>query len=132
MKNSNRMTRIALLLGFLACAFALPLTGADKDKEKSYALLSGSVHSAEGFALTGIPVSVRREEDRKPRWRAVSDARGEFALRLPAEAATYEVATESKEHENQAKTVRVAGTDKETVVVLFRLNRKSKEESAGP
>jgi hypothetical protein len=92
--------------------------------------LSGSVHSADGFALPGVPVSVKRSDDRKPRWRAVSDARGEFALRLPAEAATYEVATESKEHENQSKTVKVAGTDKETVVVLFRLAPKEKQEKS--
>jgi len=119
---------VGTLLFALAAGTALSLQGDEKEKEKPYALLSGSVHSTEGFALPGVPVSVRREEDRKPRWRAISDARGEFALRLPAEAASYEVATESKEHENQTKKVTVAGTEKETVVVLFRLARKRKEE----
>lgn len=132
MKTILRTITPALLLAFLAAALAVPLQSGEKEKEKSYALLSGSVHSAEGFSLPGVPVSVRREEDRKPRWRAVSDARGEFVLRLPAEPATYEVATESKDHENQTRTVKVAGTDKETVVVLFRLARKSRQEEPAP
>jgi len=126
MNTRLRPIRAAILLACLAGALALPLQSGEKDKEKSYALLSGSVHSVEGFAISGVPVSVRHQEDRKPRWRAVSDTRGEFALRLPAEAATYEVTTESNEHENQTKTVKVAGTGKETVVVLFRLARKGK------
>lgn len=119
---------ISTLLASLASWMALPLRGGEKEKEKAYALLSGSIHSSEGFAIPGVPVSVRREADRKPGWRAVSDSRGEFAIRLPAEAATYEVATESKEHENQTKRITVAGTDKETVVVLFRLARKGGKE----
>lgn len=128
MKSRVQVVLAGTLLFSLAALSAASLEGGEKDKEESYALLSGSVHSAEGFALPGVPVSVRREEDRKPRWRAISDARGEFALRLPAEAATYEVTTESKEHENQTKRVTVAGTPKETVVVLFRLARKSKRK----
>ncbi|MGH9805297.1 MAG: carboxypeptidase-like regulatory domain-containing protein [Candidatus Acidiferrales bacterium] len=132
MNLRRRIIVVGFLLASLAGAPALPLQGGEKDKGKSYALLSGSVHSAEGFALAGVPVSVRRDDDRKPRWRAVSDTRGEFALRLPSEAATYEVATESKEHKNQTKTVKVAGTDKETVVVLFRLSPKNKSEKSAP
>jgi len=119
---------IGTLFASLACGTVLPLRSREKEKEKAYALLSGSVHSSEGFAIPGVPVSVRREADRKPRWRAVSDSRGEFAVRLPAEAATYEVTTESKEHENQTKKITVAGTEKETIVVLFRLARKGGKE----
>ena len=128
MRTGLQTLLMSTLLASLACGTALPLRSGEKEKEKPYALLSGSVHSSEGFAIPGVAVSVRREDDRKPRWRAISDSRGEFAIRLPAEAGTYEVTTESKEHENQTKKITVAGTDKETVVVLFRLAHKAGKE----
>ena len=101
------------------------LVAKEKSKEKPYAVLFGTVFTAEGLALPGVPVSVKRKDDRKPKWRAVSDPRGEFAVRLPAEAATYEVSTQSEEHENQTKTVEVVGRQNESVTVLFRLARKA-------
>lgn len=87
-----------------------------------YALLAGTVLTTEGFSLPGVPVSVKRQGERKPKWRAVSDRRGEFAIRLPVGRATYEVATESRDHENETKTVEVAGDER--VEVMFRLSAK--------
>jgi len=123
MKTRNRFALLALLL---VTPLAISEAG-EKQKEKPYALLQGNVFTAEGFALPGIEVSVKREDDRKAKWRAVSNSRGEFAVRLPAGAATYEVSTHSKQFENQTKTVEVAGGTKESVVVVFRLARKGEE-----
>jgi hypothetical protein len=108
----------ALLLAVLLC---LPASSADKEKN-DHALLMGSVFTSDGLSLPGIRVSVKRKDDKKPRWRAVSDRRGEFALRLPAGAGTYEVTTTSKEFESQTKTVEFRGAER--VDVFFRLARK--------
>lgn len=112
-----------LLLAILLCPTALP---AEKNKDDSHALLMGSVFTADGLSLPGIKVSVKRKDDKKPRWRAVSDRRGEFALRLPPGAETYEVTTKSKEFESQTKTVEFR--DGERVDVFFRLARKDNTE----
>jgi len=77
--------------------------------------------------LPGVPVSVKRKEDRKPKWRGVTDRRGELAVRLPAGRGTYEVATGSKEHQNETETIEVYG--EERVDVIFRLAaREDKKE----
>ena len=115
---------VTLALIFL---IAPPAATADKDRDKPYALLAVSVFTADGFALPGIPVSVKRKDDRKPKWQGRTDRRGELALRLPAGRGTYEVTTGSKEHDNQTQTVDVYG--EERMDVIFRLTpRKSGQE----
>lgn len=117
---------LASLVSILGTLLCLPvLWGAEKEKEEPHALLVGSVFSEEGFSLPGVPVSVKRRDDRKPKWRAISDRRGEFAVRLPTGRGTYEVTTHSRNHENQTKRVEVQ--DRERVHVLFRLSRKEEK-----
>ncbi|MGH9788351.1 MAG: carboxypeptidase-like regulatory domain-containing protein [Candidatus Acidiferrales bacterium] len=98
------------------------LGGEKKKKPEPHTLVLGTTFTAEGLSLPGIPVAVTRKGDKKPKWRVTSDARGEFAVRLPAGPAVYEVATESKEHENQTQEVEVQG--EESVSIVFRLARK--------
>lgn len=104
-----------------------PSAGPEKSEQKSYALLAGTVFTAEGFSLPGVKVTIKRKGEKKPKWERVSDRRGEFAVRVPPDPATYEVTTHSDDRENQTKTVKVAG--QERVDVFFRLPlKKSKEE----
>ena len=113
----------SVLLAALLAGMA-PLAGIEKRKKEPepHALLLGTTFTAEGFSLPGIPVAVTRKGDKKPKWRVTSDARGEFAVRLPAGQALYQVSTESKAHENQAQEIEVQG--EELVTVIFRLARK--------
>jgi hypothetical protein len=67
-------------------------------------------------------VTVKRKDDSKPKWKAVSDGRGEFAVRLPPGRQTYDVATQSKKYENETKTIEIE--DRETVNVIFILSEK--------
>jgi hypothetical protein len=122
----TRPTRIAasLLLAALLAATASAAPAEKKKKEQEpHALLTGTTFTAEGLSLPEIPLAITRKGDKKPKWRVTSDARGEFAVRLPAGRATYEVATESKEHENQTQEIEVHG--EETVTLVFRLARKA-------
>jgi hypothetical protein len=41
------------------------------------------VFTDQGFALPGARVRVRRADEKKPKWEATSDRRGEFAVRVP-------------------------------------------------
>ena len=111
-----------LLAAVLIQGLTVASAAEKKKKPKAHALLLGTTFSAEGLSLPGIPVAVTRKGDKKPKWRVSSDARGEFAVRLPAGHEVYEVATESKEHENQTQEVEVQG--EESVTVIFRLARK--------
>ena len=111
-----------ILLAALLATMAGPAAADKKKLPEPHALLLGTTFTDEGLSLPGIPVTVTRKGEKKPKWRATSDSRGEFALRLPAGHKVYEVATQSKEHENQTQEVEVHG--EESVTVIFRLARK--------
>ena len=116
---------LILLLAGLLVSPGLASPAPKKEKEQHYALLMVSVFTEEGFALPGIPVTIKPKGERKPVWRAVSDRRGECAVRLPPERATYEVTTQSKDRENQTKTVEIYG--EERVDLVLRLSLKKGE-----
>lgn len=125
-----RRTLPLILAVALAGMLALPGLGgaaptAKKIKQKRYALLAGTLFTQEGFSLPGVRITIQRKGKHKPRWRAVSDRRGEFAVRLPAGRGTYEVTTHSKDRQNQTKTVEIHG--EERVDILFRLAPKKQE-----
>ncbi len=115
-----------ILLAALLAAMAAPAAADKKKPPEPHALLLGTTFTDEGLSLPGIAVTVTRKGEKKPKWRATSDSRGEFALRLPAGHEVCAVATESKEHENQVQEVEVRG--EESVTVIFRLARKGEEK----
>jgi hypothetical protein len=123
--RTTRLIQIAASVFLAAWLVALAPAEATEKKKKEqepHALVAGTTFTAEGLSLPGIPITLTRKGDKKPKWRATSDARGEFAVRLPPGRATYEVATDSKEHENQTQEIKVYG--EETVTIVFRLARK--------
>ncbi len=56
---------------------------------KQYALIFGTVWDKEGRPVYGVPVKIRRVDQKKAKWELMSDRRGEFAQRVPAEKADY-------------------------------------------
>ena len=95
-KRTGRVSR------WLACCCLLlaatPLLAGKKEKKPaagasvSQAILGGTVFNGAGFAMRGAEVTITREGAQgKERWKAVSDARGEFFLRLPPGPAKYNV-----------------------------------------
>jgi hypothetical protein len=65
-------------------------------KEVPYALIFGTVWDAQGRHAYGIPVKIRRADQKKAKWNLMSDHRGEFAQRVPAGKADYIVWADSK------------------------------------
>jgi hypothetical protein len=80
---------------------------AKKSKIKPYSLIFGTVWDAQNRALPGVKIKIQREGDKKPKWELVSDARGEFAQRLPAGAADYVVWAEVKKNKGPAAKTKV-------------------------
>jgi len=104
-----------------------PLSAAKKDKAKkpetAPAVLAGTVFTGVGFALRGATIVATAlpaegaPADAKPkkpaRWEAVSDARGEFLLRLPAGPARYTVMVRASGHQPQEKQLTFAADERQ-------------------
>lgn len=71
--------------------------------KKDYALIYGTVWGPDNHTVAGVPISIRRASDKKPRWELVSDARGEFAQRVPVGAQDYIVQANIKTPKGKPK-----------------------------
>jgi hypothetical protein len=98
---SRRAARSSLfLVSLVLFAFGLSTsaqTPAEQDPHKPYALIFGTVWGPDNHPVYGVPVKIRRADQRKAKWQLQSDHRGEFAQRLPAGKADYVVWTDFKE-----------------------------------
>lgn len=64
--------------------------------EKSYALIFGTAYGPDDRPLYGVKVNIRREGKKHASWDLQSDHRGEFAQRVPVEAADYVIKGEAE------------------------------------
>ena len=130
---------LSLLLPVLSVALLLLLgstppsraagTGDDQDKQKKKeerARVFGTVFNRQGYALRGITVTARHKDAKKPKWKTVTAARGEFVLYLPPASGDYEIRAASKKHQNQSKEVTILGEDK--LNLFFRLKPLPEEK----
>jgi len=82
-------------------------THSDQGKKSAHAddfLLFGTVFTEQGFALPGAEIRVRRVGERKTRWEARSDRRGEFAVRVPR-GAEYQMSVSAAGYREQTRRV---------------------------
>ena len=91
---------------------------AQKGSHQDDFVLFGTVFTEKGFALPGAEIRVRRTGERKPRWEARSDRRGEFAVRVPR-GADYEMSVSAKGYEQQTRRIDTRVGDREDLI--FRL-----------
>ena len=91
----------ALLLLF-ASARAFP-QHSSQSAQKDYALIYGTVWGPDDRPVAGIPVSIRRSGDKKPKWQLTSDNRGEFAQRVPAGEDDYIVEADDQNAQGPAQ-----------------------------
>jgi hypothetical protein len=113
-KKTRKMTRTGKVRRSLVClAAVLVLCAAGKKEKKtgvtvSPAILAGTVFGGVGFAQRGAEVVVKRTEatpSGKENWKAISDARGEFFMRLPPGPAKYTVSVRARGWMPQEKQV---------------------------
>lgn len=103
-----RLTIVFLGLVWLAgTAFAFDPAGGAQSSSSSHAhdfLIFTTVFTDRGFALSGARARVRRATEKKFRWEAASDHRGEFAIRV-LQNAEYEMTIEARGFKTQTRKI---------------------------
>jgi hypothetical protein len=104
----------------------VPAIASQKPKKQSapFAIIGGTVFRESGFVFPGVRVILTpAPEDsgrQVPRTQnAVTDARGEFAFRVPATAMRYRVLASAKGFETQEKQVSVQGEERSEVTLTL-------------
>jgi Carboxypeptidase regulatory-like domain len=84
-------------------------------------LVRGTVFTEKGLALPGAQLRIRRAAEKKFRWDAVSNSRGDFAVRVKT-GAEYEVVARAKGYADQSASVN-AKTGERYKDLVFRMHR---------
>lgn len=90
-------------------------------------LVRGTVFTQEGFALPGAELRIRRTTEKKYRWQAVSNSRGDFAVRVKM-GTDYEVTVRAKGFGEQSLPVDAKTGDRFKDLV-FRLQPQGGKKS---
>ena len=124
--------RSGSLLAVLLVLAPVLLPAAGKPKKKSadlFALIAGSVFKEPGFAFPGAQVLLEPETEEangvtlRPQ-KAITDARGEFAFRVPPIEAKYTLKVSAKGLKGETKKVETRGGE-ERVDATFMLSPAS-------
>ena len=115
-KTKRTKTRIGSSLLVLVLALAGTFHGHARDKKapEPYALIAGTAFRPPGFALPGAKVKVAPESPSSEGVKlksaeALTDTRGEFAIRVPVVPMKWTVHVQANGYEAQAKTVSIDG-----------------------
>lgn len=111
------LLRLSVLIGLLLATTAF---AGEKKPLPEYALIFGTVFGPDERPLPGVVVKIRRADQKKAKWERVSDARGEFAQRVPAGKADYIVRPELKDHqaaENAQVTVHIQKDERQDIAL---------------
>lgn len=73
-------------------------------------LIIGTVFNENALAFPGIEVRIRRKTEKKYRWQAFTNSRGEFAVRVP-DGPEYEVLVKVKKYQDNVQTVNSVNGD---------------------
>lgn len=90
-------------------------------------LVRGTVFTAEGLALPGAELRIRRVSEKKPHWQAVSNSRGDFAVRVKMNA-EYEVLVRARGFQEQSQKVNARTGDRFKDLV-FRMQHQEGKKS---
>ena len=111
------LARQAAVLAAL-CLVGIAAAQQAKPPAKDYALIYGTVWSANDTPAAGVPVTIRAADGKKPVWELVSDRRGEFAQRVPTGKQDYIVQANIKLPKGQPKpavTVHIEDNERQDI-----------------
>ncbi len=115
MRVSEKLPRRSLLL--LA---ALPVCARGKKKRQPEAVIFGTVFQQSGLSLPGAKIVVYNEAAPKKKYRAATNYRGEYRVRVPAGEATYVVAASARKFEKGRRTVKIYGMEQATANLILK------------
>jgi hypothetical protein len=121
--------RLAIVLMLVATLFA---STSEKKKKPlpDYAVISGTVFTGQGRLARGVKLTIRKADEKKPRWELMSDDRGEFSQRVPAGAADYVVRPELKDKQAAEKAevkVHVDNDEQQSVTLHLTEQEQTKK-----
>jgi hypothetical protein len=107
-KKTVATDRLGAALALLVAVTFAPLAILAQPQSRShlhdpYAVLSGTLYGSDNRPVYGVRLTIRRVDQKKPKWEVMSDHSGEFAQRVPAGAADYVITAEIKTHKGEAK-----------------------------
>jgi len=115
----------------LAGVASAPQAAADQKKKKQplaeQFLIFGTVFEESGRLLPGAELRVRRAGEKKVRWRARSDRRGEFGIRVPT-GEKYELTVEAKGFEEQEHKIDAKNGTRVDLVLRMKPEKKEPEK----
>jgi hypothetical protein len=118
--NNMRSMITLLALVWTAGAISVPIAAASSQKQtNSHAhdfVIFATVFSEQGFALPGARVRVRRADEQKFRWEAMSDRRGELGIRVK-QGAEYELIIEARGFKPQTRKIDAREGDREDLTL---------------
>src|SRR5271154_1379112 len=89
-------------------------------------LIHGTVFNDKALSLPGAQLRIRRADEKKFRWTAYTNSRGEFAIRVPP-GADYEIIVQSKGFADATQKVNASnGLSDETLVFRMELPERKK------
>jgi hypothetical protein len=123
--TTDRRLLIRSLALVVALASIVPLARADSKSHAHdpYALLFGTVYGPENRPEYGVRISIRRADQKRPKWELMSDHQGEFAQRVPAGKADYIITADVKTPKGQPKpslTIHVDNDERKDFVLRLK------------
>jgi hypothetical protein len=103
-----------------------------RDASAPYALIAGTVFRPPGFALPGAEVIVSPEQPevngvKLKKEKAVTDARGEWAIRVPIVPAKWRVDVKIDGYRPEQKSVSIEGEQRLDLSIILEAARPTKE-----
>ena len=108
-----------MLVCVLATASVPGTAAGDEKQNNSHAhdfVIFADVYTDHGFALPGAKVRVRRSDERKFRWEAISDTRGELGVRVK-QGAEYELTIEARGFKAQTRKIDARAGNREELTI---------------
>lgn len=125
MRTLPAIAWIGLLIGLALGVTAPNYPAAWQKQSAAPFIVFGTVFNEQGLALQGAETRLRRAGEKKDRWQARSDRRGEFAMRVPP-GAEYELSVSAKGY--QTITQKVDARQSNRADLTLRLAPASKEK----
>lgn len=127
------MKKFAIVL-MLAATVLAPASEKGSEKKKKplppTALIFGTVFDSQGRLARGLKITIRRADEKKPRWELISNTQGEFAQRVPAGAADYIIRPELKDKQAAEKAevkVHVDNDEQQSVTLHLTEQEQTKK-----
>jgi hypothetical protein len=115
----RRTITLLVLLWTAGSIFAPAAPGSSQNQANSHAhdfVIFATVFTEQGFALPGARVRVRRADEQKYRWEALSDRRGELGIRVK-QGAEYELTIEARGFQPQTRKIDAREGDREDLTL---------------